>query len=377
MKKYTVDEILSIAAGIAGTILSATLRYPIPLGLFVALGFMFRKLLGRDPFKLSIDELRGYLREAVELERTYERELEDLQRIKMRIEKGELKTKDTTSLDLRIKHLEELLKITKSKKLVTEAIIMVRENVEVYKKLLGERDFDKLVSNLDELAERVNEFLKKEDIGEIDYEAVAKRINELIPLVIKEPEKYRQETTVEEKKQEKVIAETKSEEKQSIETREVVSQETLLDLLEEGTVKQWIDILEKASRESTKIRLPRGVYRDKEGYKNLLKALCVVDLGVRAIRKIIDDRALIRMSELFGKLKDEKTLELDPWSSDKDYIEDVLQIISGKIGERIEDNTKVELYRIDIPDLHRSLVVEKRVLRDPLGRATKIIYRSL
>lgn len=360
------DTLVSIIASSAGALLSITLDSIIPLGLVATVVLLFYRHYNQNPFKLSEEKLRSLIHEAREIEERYRMKLERFQEIKERIERGEIRG-DIGLLNLNIEHTKEVIKMARLKIKIVELVLAVKEEVKIFKKLFGENSFNKLVSNADELSREINKVLEREGISEINEEEVIQYLEMQIPLVFKKPEKHRAVET-----SEKVL-------EKEHEKKPYVSVENLWNLIEDGTVKHWLELFEKSFKESMKIKLPVGVRREKEGYKNLLKTLCVTNLDMNIIRKVVDDRVLVRIAELFNKLKNEKSIELEPQDSNLNYIEDTLQIISSDVDEKVEGDTKINIYKIDISELEQKPVeVERRVMKDPkTGKAVKIVFRIL
>lgn len=368
---FRPNEIVSIIAGAVGTALSITLDYVIPLGIVATVILLFYKYYGKNPFRLSKEKLRSLIHEAREIEEQYSRKLYKLQKVKERIDKGEIRG-DTMLLDVEIKRIEEVVRMAKLKIEIVELVLMIREGVEVFKKLFGENNFAKLVSNVDELNKEIDKMLKREGVAEINEEELVEYIRgRLMPLILVEPGKHRVvEAAVEELKKEIQVEHEK---------KLYIPVEDVWKLLEYGSVKQWLELIEKSSKESMKIRLPLGVHHEREGYKNLLRALLITNTDMKTIKSVVEDRALVRMVELFKKLKNEKSIEFDPQDSSVGYIEDALKMISSSVDERIEGDVKVKVYRISIPDLEQKQIeVEKKVVKDSKsGIAVKVVFRIL
>lgn len=360
-KKEIIKIIISIIAGLAGTIASSTTGIPVSLGAFVMAVYLFRRLFNRDPFEASEEELRSYVHKAIELENVYRRELEDLARVKKRIEKKEIVVHDIDSLDRRIKQVEEIIEIARAKKNVVETILMVRENMDIFKKLLGDKNFGKLVTDVEYLKNKVEEALKREGMEEIDLKEVTEYLKNAVSLIIREPEKYMEKTEIKEEG-----GTPKPEEKPTVNMLE--------ELLNSGSVDQWVEFIKKAVHENTKIKLPPGRYQEKKGFKNLLKSLYIVDCDVDKLRKVFDDKVLIRFAEYLKALKEGKTIEVSVQSSDLVYMDDMLEKISDEVKEGMEGETKIRIYGFTAIGSEQ-VVTKRKVMKDQAtGKAIKIVF---
>lgn len=358
-----LENIATIVAGAIGNLASAATGYPIPLGSLVLAIIIFYKVFNRNPFTLSDKELRDHIAKAVEIEDSCRKELNDLKRIKSRIERGELKIEDALSLDIRVAQLDECIKMAKVKRMIAEVIIMVRENIEVFKKLFSEKGFDKIISNVDELNKLVEKELKNHGVKEVDIEGLTEYIKNVFPLIIKEPEKFKSETPPVKPIQ--------------VETSEIVEAEDVEKLLKEGAPQQWIDLLKTLQSIGRKLKLPPGRHYTKKGYRNLLIALYSIDLDIDNLRNVLEDRVLLRIAEYLKKIKEGKAIEVDPTSSDLGYIDNVIQIIcENKIGEEVENNTKTQIYEF-LDANQEKVVIEKKIIKDPsTGKALKIVVKK-
>lgn len=353
--------IISIIAGILGSILSSLVGFPTPLGVLVLAVYLFYDTFKRDPSKLSEEELRDHLRRAIELEEMYRRELEDLERVKRRVESGEIPISDTSALNMRIEQLKELMKRARAKKNIVETILMARESRKMSEEQFG-INFDKLVSDVVRLKEKIDEALKRGGVGEIDLEGVSEYLKNVMLLIIEESRKYAEKTGLKE---------------EVVPPRPVESpRDELEKLLVDGTVEQWVELIRKALNGNFKIRLPPGRYHEEKGYKNLLKSLYALDFDTGTLKKVISDRVLMRFAEYLRALKEGKALEVDVLSSDLSYISDMLEKISDEIEERTEDGTKIRVYRFTANS--ERVAIERRAVVDQITRrATKVVFKRV
>ena len=152
------DDIVELAktiASITGPVISWIAWYPIPLGLIVIVGLIFYNKYFVNPFKLSTDDLRRHIAKARIEEEKLLRELEDLEMILKRVERGEIKG-DKELLQAKKKQLEEALKLAREKIRLASMIIMIKENIEVFNKLFGKDKFTELLNiDIEKLSENV------------------------------------------------------------------------------------------------------------------------------------------------------------------------------------------------------------------------------
>ena len=363
----TIKQLLSTVAGVAGSYFSSATGFLIPLGGLMTLAYLYYKFFHKDPFRASDEELRRYIREAIEKEAECRKALEDLNRVKGRVDRGEISVESTVSLEARMKQLEECIKLATAKKMICEAIIMVKENIEVYRKLLGERGFDKLASNVGELNGLVEKTLKKAEIKEAEYEEIARYLRNLFPLIIEEPEKFKSEVRQESTSQPKAP-----------QTKGVAESSIIDDLIYNGSVEDWLNLLGKSVKNKVKIKLPAGRHSTRRGFRNLLIALYATELDISTLREVIEDRYLVRAMEYLRRLREGETIKVEPLSSDKEYIDEILEMIKeGEVERRVEDNIITKIYRFVIPK-GAEVEIERQVKKDSVsGVAVGISYRKL
>jgi energy-coupling factor transporter transmembrane protein EcfT len=145
-------------------------------------------------------------------------------------------------------------------------------------------------------------------------------------------------------------------------------------MLREGSVEEWIEILKKAVESGEKIKMLPG-YESKEGYRNLLVALYIIleDVKPEKLKETIEDKFISRAIEYFKQLR-KRPIEIPPESSDREYIDTILQIICGDPAK--EEKTETETtkqYKLILKD--REVVIERKTIKDPATkRAQKMVY---
>jgi hypothetical protein len=183
-----IADLVKTIASIAGSMIAWITKYPIPLGLIVTIGLIFYNKYFINPFKLSISDLRRHIAEARIEEEKLLRELEDIEMILERVERGEIKG-DKELLRAKKKQLEEALKLAREKIRLASMIIMIKENIEVFNKLFGKDKFTELLNiDIEKLNENVKEQLEKTlgnvDI-DVDIDALHKYFKEEIEKLVK------------------------------------------------------------------------------------------------------------------------------------------------------------------------------------------------
>jgi hypothetical protein len=147
-------------------------------------------------------------------------------------------------------------------------------------------------------------------------------------------------------------------------------------MLREGSIEEWIGIIKRAVESGEKIKMPPGRYESKEGYRNLLVALYIIleDVKPEKLREAIEDKFISRAIEYFKQLR-KRPIEIPPESSDREYIDTILQIICGDPAK--EEKTETETtkqYKLTLKE-DREVVIERKTIKDPATkRAQKIVY---
>jgi hypothetical protein len=353
-----IADLVKTIASIAGSMIAWITKYPIPLGLIVTIGLIFYNKYFINPFKLSISDLRRHIAEARIEEEKLLRELEDIEMILERVERGEIKG-DKELLRAKKKQLEEALKLAREKIRLASMIIMIKENMEVFNKLFGKDKFAELL-NVEKLNEHVNEQLK-ENLRNVGIDALHQYFDNVFPLILRHPEEF---AVIEEKKEEKPTQPPR-----------YMPVEQVDKMLREGSIEEWIGIIKRAVESDEKIKMPPGRYESKEGYRNLLVALYIIleDVKPEKLREAIEDKFISRAIEYFEQLR-KRPIEIPPESSDREYIDTILQIICGDPAK--EEKTETETtkqYKLILKD--REVVIERKTIKDPATkRAQKMVY---
>ncbi|MGC8657120.1 MAG: hypothetical protein ACP5UL_05190 [Thermoplasmata archaeon] len=128
-------------------------------------------------------------------------------------------------------------------------------------------------------------------------------------------------------------------------------------LIEEGEIKDWVEVINVAFQKRIKIQFPNGEdYSNKNGYINLLKTgLCAPDvMEPRIYNNIITDgkngkyyfagdSLIVRAFPFLTELGVKKRIEINPNNSDKGYINISLNLITG-----LAANEKAKEWKIKI-----------------------------
>jgi hypothetical protein len=362
-----VLDLIKMVASATSTVISWIAQYPIPIGLIATVAITFYKKFSKNPFELSINDLKRHIAEARVEEEKLLKELKDIERILKRVEAGEVEG-DKDLLQAKKKQLEEALKLAREKIRLVSMIIMIRENIEVFNRLFGKDKFAKLL-NVEELDKHIDKQLKKA-LENVDIDALHHYFNKVFPLILKNPAEF---VAKEEKKEEKPIQQPSQ--PPPPQKPGYIPVEQVDKMLKEGSVEEWIEIIKKAVESGEKIKIPPGRYESKEGYKNLLTALHIMieDVKPEKLREAIEDRFISRAIEYFKQLR-KGSIEVAPESSDREYIDTILQIICGNPVK--EESTETEItkqYKLTLKD--REVVIERKTVRDPATKkAQKIVY---
>jgi hypothetical protein len=356
-----IDDIVGAVSATISSITGYVTKYPIPLGLIVYAAFLFYRKFSRNPFKLSIEKLKEHVAEARVEEERLSRELKAVEKVVEKVAAGEIKEGDKDLLDARRKQLEEAVKLARTKVRLASMMIMIKENMDLFYRLFGRSNFEKLL-DVEELSKRVDKELK--GMEEVDVEALYQYFNNVFPLILKEPERFE-------------VKEEKPAQPPPPPRPERVPLEQVDKMLREGSVEEWMDLIKKAVDGGEKIKIPPGRYAGKEGYRNLLKALYIMLEGTSAakLREAIEDRFITRAVECLSQLRS-VAVEVRPDSSDKEYMDEALQIMCGNpIKEESTEAEAVKRYMLALRG-GEGLFIERRAVKDPVTkRAQKITYK--
>ncbi|MCS7109143.1 MAG: hypothetical protein RMH77_07525 [Sulfolobales archaeon] len=83
----------------------------------------------------------------------------------------------------------------------------------------------------------------------------------------------------------------------------------------------------------------------------------------------------LRYAELTAKLKNTGVLEIDPTSSDREYLDGFLKVVKDSKEERVVENMKIEVY--EFRDANNKVIrIEKAIVKDSdRGKALKIVCK--
>ncbi|MCC6054141.1 MAG: hypothetical protein LM589_02340, partial [Thermosphaera sp.] len=145
MSSNDIHDLMKIVVSVVSTVIPWIVGYPIPIGLIIIVVIVFYMRFSRNPFELSINDLKRHIAEARVEEEKLLKELKDIERILKRVEAGEVEG-DKDLLQAKKKQLEEALKLAREKIRLASMIIMIRENIEVFNRLFGKDKFAKLLN---------------------------------------------------------------------------------------------------------------------------------------------------------------------------------------------------------------------------------------
>jgi hypothetical protein len=361
-QKEAIEKLLKTVTSAVGQTLNmmGILKFFIPVGFVAYAGYLFYKTFFVNPFKLSEKKLKEHIAEARIEEEKHSNQLKEIERLLKRIEAGEIK-EDKSLLEIRKKQLEEAVKLAKTKVLITEMIIMVRENKEVFNKLFGKDNFKKLL-DVDKFSERIDKELEKMGLKEkdkvkvINVEEFYEYFNKVFPMILANPEEYKAKVEEKEKEEEKEKAE-------------------ILDtMLKEGSIDEWKEMIKKTIDSGERIKIP-GRYENKEGYRNLIIALYILLEDVKSVKlkEVIEDKFLNRAIDYFKQLRS-GTIEVAPESSDREYIDQLIEIMCGQALKEESTGTEImKQFKLQLGE--GEVFIERKTQKDPTtGRAQKVIY---
>jgi hypothetical protein len=355
-----INTVISVLSSIASYATSTLLHYPIPVGLIVTISFFFYKRFSENPFKTSTEALKKSIIDARVEEERITKELRELKRILSKVKSKEIEG-DELLLNMRIKQLEEDLELIRSKVRLTSMIIMIRENIGIFQRFFGRDDFEKL-TNVEELSKYIDKELEKTGMKEVDVGALYEYFNELFPVIIKDLKKF------------EVKTQPPPQQPPSPPPQPSVDLE---GLLEYGSVNEWLDVVKKAVENGWKLKLPpKRRYYEKDGFRNLLIAIYTIDTHPQKLKEVLVDRFLVRSVEYLKELSRGRTVEVNPDSSDKEYIDDILRIVCGEpLREEVTEEEITKYYKISIHD--KEIIIERKTIKDPsTKKAQRILYKA-
>jgi hypothetical protein len=386
-QKEAIEKILKTVTSAVGQTLNmmGILKFFIPVGFVAYAGYLFYKTFFVNPFKLSEDKLREHIAEARIEEEKYSKELEYIEKLVKRIEAGKIEA-DKSLLEIKKRQVEEAVNLAKTKILITEMVIMIRENEEVFNKLFGKDNFKKLLE-IEKFSEHINKELKKlgliekkkkkeegeeeERQKEINVELFYDYFKKTFPIILKHPEQFESRT------EEQPPPQPPSPQPPTGKPpEEYVDQKILDEMLKEGSIDEWKGLIKQAMDTNKKIKI-LGRYEGKEGYRNLIITLYILLGEVKSIKlkEVIKDVALNRYIDYFKQLRS-GTIEVDPNHSDVANIDQLIEIVCGSQKPLEEKSTETEIikqYKLQLGE--GELFIERKIQKDPItGRAQKIIY---
>ena len=378
-QKEDIEKILKTVTSAVGQTLNmmGILKFSIPVGLVAYAGYLFYKTFFVNPFKLSEKKLKEHIINARVEEEKYSKELEYIEKLVKKIEAGKIKA-DKGLLEIKKRQVEEAVKLTKTKILITEMVIMIRENEEVFNKLFGKDKFKKLL-DIDKFSEHINKELKKlglieedkekrERQKEIDVELFYDYFKNTFPIILKYPEQF--ESGTREQPPQPPPPQPPTVEKPV----GYVDQKILDEMLKEGRIDEWKGLIKQAMDTNKKIKI-LGKYEDKEGYRNLIIALYILLGEVKSIKlkEVIENKFLNRAIDYFKQLRS-GTIEVAPESSDREYIDQLIEIMCGQPSKEESTGTEIiKQYKLQLGE--GEVFIERKTQKDPTtGKAQKVIY---
>jgi hypothetical protein len=386
-EKEAIEKILKTVTSAVGQTLNmmGILKFFIPVGFVAYAGYLFYKTFFVNPFKLSEDKLREHIAKARIEEEKYSKELEYIEKLVKRIEAGEIET-DKSLLEIKKRQVEEAVKLAKTKVLITEMVIMIRENEEVFNKLFGKDNFKKLLE-IDKFSEHINKELKKlgliekkkkeegeeeERQKEINVELFYDYFKKTFPIILKYPEQFESGTGVQPPPPQPPPPQPPT----AKPPEEYVDQKILDEMLKEGSIDEWKGLIKQAMDTDKKIKI-LGRYEGKEGYRNLIITLYILLGEIKSIelKKVIKDVVINRYIDYFKQLRS-GTIEVDPNHSDVANIDQLIEIMCGSPKPLEEKSTETEIikqYKLQLGE--GEVFIERKIQKDQItGRAQKVIY---
>jgi hypothetical protein len=322
-----------------------------------------------------------HIAEARVEEERLSKELRDIERLIKRVESKEIEG-DKDLLHVKKKQLEEAIGLAKTKIRLTSMLIMIRENMNTLNKLFDKDNF-KLLLNVEE----INKYVDKElgGLKDVDINKLYQYFNDTFPLILEKPEKFVvKEQPIQTSVQQQQHQQHQPTQQPTLSSSPLPSSEPKIQLeqvdnmLKGGSIEEWIELIKSAVDNNEEIKILPGNYEDKEGYRNLLKAIYLLmdNISLEKLKGAIKDKVLLREAEYLKQLKN-GSIEIISESSDRGYIDNILNIICEKdVKEEIKEAEIIKYYKLSLKD--REMIIERRVVRDPITKkAQKIIYTLL
>jgi len=256
------------------------------------------------------------------------------------------------------------VKLAREKVRLASMIIMIKENVEFFNWLFGRDNFEKLL-DVEELDKQVGRQLKEAGIEDIDIEALDRYFNKVFPLILKNPEEF----AVKE-----VEKEVKPPQPPTPSKPGYVPIERVNELVEKGSVEEWIDLIKEAIEKNEKIKIPLLRDYGKEGYKNLLLALYTIDVPVSKLKEVLEDKFLNRVVDYLKKLFNGEIIEVAPDSSDREYLDQAIEIMCRKPErEEVKETETTKYYKLTVGNEEQTII--RKTVKEPVTKkAQKVIY---
>jgi hypothetical protein len=322
-----------------------------------------------------------HIAEARVEEERLSKELRDIERLIKRVESKEIEG-DKDLLHVKKKQLEEAIELAKTKIRLTSMLIMIRENMNTLNKLFDKDNF-KLLLNVEE----INKYVDKElgGLKDVDINKLYQYFNDTFPLILEKPEKFVvKEQSIQTSVQQQQQQQHQPTQQPTLSSSPLPSSEPKIQLeqvdnmLKGGSIEEWIELIKSAVDNNEEIKILPGNYEDKEGYRNLLKAIYLLmdNISLEKLKGAIKDKVLLREAEYLKQLKN-GSIEIISESSDRGYIDNILNIICEKdVKEEIKEAEIIKYYKLSLKD--HEMIIERRVVRDPITKkAQKIIYTLL
>jgi hypothetical protein len=333
-----------------------------PLCLILYIGRTFYNEFFKDPFRISIKDLDKHIIIANEKRKETVKRLREIEEVIKMVESN--KMEDNLELLYREKeYLQSLLKPIDSKIMLVNMVKMIRENIDIFYELYGRDNFKKLLNK--DTYKKIDEELKKIKAKEIDIESLYNFFIKEFPIMIGE---------LKEKAKEKQQTQATSQHPIPLPQIPV---DRVDKLVKYGSVEEWLSLIKEALEKNAKIMFPSMRNYNTEGYRNLLLAMITSDVPLSKLKEVITDRFAYRLIDYLKKLTARETIEISPESSDKDYIDQAIEIICKEhFKEELTETEIIKHYKLSLKD--KEMIIERRIIKDPITKkAKRIIYKAL
>jgi hypothetical protein len=261
-------------------------------------------------------------------------------------------------LNMKKEQLQTQLKLIDSKIMLVNMVKMIRENIDIFYDLYGKDNFKKLLNK--NTYKKIDEELKKQKATEIDIETLYEFFVKEFPIMIDE---------LKEKAIEKQQTQATSPPQ--------IPVDRVDKLVKYGSVEEWLSLIKEALEKNAKIMFPSMRNYNTEGYRNLLLAMITSDVTLSKLKEVITDRFAYRLIDYLKKLIDRETIEISPESSDKEYIDQAIEIICKEhFKEELTETEIIKHYKLSLKD--KEMIIERRIIKDTITKkAKRIIYKAL